>query len=272
MPFDLGSVVPLSVKVTDSAGAAANAGTVVLTVTLPDQTTATPTITNSVTGTYTADYTTTQAGRHIARWVATGANASSYVDAFDVRPAAIVGIISLADAKKHLNMTSTSNDDELRDHIASATTVVEYYVGPVDVTTATEVVPGGTSLILSRTPAISLTSVEPVYTVGLTYVVADLDLDGTTGIVRHKLGWRFIGPLRVVYQVGRAIVPANQQMAARIIIKHLWETQRGGSRRPGMGQSDDIVEQQLVSVMGFAIPRRAVELLQTDPHQTLGFA
>ncbi len=273
MPFDLGSVVPLSVTVTDASGTAANAGSVVLTITLPDQTTETPSVSNPSTGTYTAEYTPTQAGRHIARWVATGANASAYTEVFDVRPAAIVGVISLTDAKNHLNMslTITKNDAELRDHIEAATRVVEFYVGPVGVREVTEVVSGGGSLILSRTPAISLTSVDPVHTGGLSYAVSDLDLDGATGIVRHLLGWRFVGPLRVVYQAGRAVVAANHQMAARIIVKHLWETQRGGSRRPGMGgQSDDIVEQQLVSVMGFAVPRRAVELLQPD--QTAGIA
>lgn len=270
MPFDLGSVVPLSVSVTDASGAPADAGEVVLTVTLSDQTTASPAVAHPAVGSYTADYTATQAGRHIARWVATGDNASAYVDVFDVRPAAVVGIVSLADAKKHLNITSTTNDQEIRDHIEAATAIVEYYTGPADVTSVTEVVQGGYSLVLSHVPAISLTSVTPVYSFGLTYNVDDFDLDGAMGVARHKLGWPLIGPLRVVYKAGRAIIPANLQLAARIIIKHLWETQRGGSRRPGMGQSDEIVEQQLVSAMGYAIPRRAVELLQ--PQQTVGIA
>ena len=273
MPFDLGSVVPLSVTVTDASGTAADAGSVVLTVTLPDQTTETPAVTNASTGTYSAEYTPTQAGRHIARWVATGANASAYTDVFDVTEAAVAGIISLRDAKKHLNMslTLTTNDDELRTHINSATKVVEYYVGPVAIRSVTQVVRGGASVVLSRTPVISLTSVTAVYAGGPIYNVDDLDLDGETGIVRHLLGVPLVGPLRWVYKVGRTVVDANWQLSARIIVKHLWETQRGGSRRPGMGgQSDDIVEQQLVSVMGFAVPRRAVELLQPD--QTAGIA
>ncbi len=75
--YDLGDVASLAVAITDSAGAAANAGAVVLTVTLPDGTTVTPTVTNAATGSYTASYTPTLPGRHGVRWVATGANASA---------------------------------------------------------------------------------------------------------------------------------------------------------------------------------------------------
>ena len=264
MPFDLGDVVPLSVTVTDSSGTAANAGSVVLTVTLPDQTTETPAVTNPSTGTYTAEYTPTQAGRHIARWVATGANTSAYTEVFDVTEAAPLGVISLADAKTSLNIKTTANDEELRSYINAATRVVEHYVGPVAIRSFSEVRPSGSVLVLSRIPVVAVTSLAPVYPSGVTYTVADLDVDAETGIVRHLSGLWFYGPQRVTYTAGRAVVADNWQVAARIIIQHLWQTQRGGSRRPGMGQSDDIIEQQLVSVMGFAIPRRAVELLQPD--------
>src|SRR4051812_47275294 len=85
--YDLGDVVPLAVLLTNDAGAAANAGAMVLTVTLPDGTIVQPAITNGVVGSYTATLATTQAGRHTLRWLATGANAAAYVDEFDVQAA-----------------------------------------------------------------------------------------------------------------------------------------------------------------------------------------
>ena len=121
--FDLGDVVPLAVNVKDTAGALANATAVVLTITLPDGTTATPSVTNSSTGVYSATYTPAVAGRFGVRWVATGTNASTYVDAFTV--AAGAGLISLDEVKAFLNITSTTNDEELREFVAAATVAAE---------------------------------------------------------------------------------------------------------------------------------------------------
>ena len=74
--YDLGDVVTVGVTVKDSAGVAADATTVVATVTLPDATTATPTVAHTGTGLYSVAYTPTMAGQHQIRWVATGTNAS----------------------------------------------------------------------------------------------------------------------------------------------------------------------------------------------------
>lgn len=182
-----------------------------------------------------------------------------------------MAILTLENAKAQLNITGANHDVELATFIAAASRIVEYYTGPIDAREVVEVAhPSGTTMMLSSPPVLSITSAVPIYPGGLIYDPADLDIDPTTGIVRHRLLWNLVGPLRVTYEAGRAAIPANADLAARIIVQHLWSTRRGGSRRPGMGQSDDIVEQQIVTVMGFAIPRRAVELLQPD--QTLGIA
>ena len=75
--FDLGDVANLTITVRNSSGVAANAGSVACTITQPDGTSSTPAVSNTGTGTYSAGFTPTQAGRHLIRWVATGANASS---------------------------------------------------------------------------------------------------------------------------------------------------------------------------------------------------
>src|SRR3546814_17325246 len=86
-----------------------------LTITRPDNTTVSVSpVTPVSTGTYTYDYATVQPGRHVVRWVATGANAGAYTDVFDVREAAPPLLFSLADARKHVNATVTTHRSEER--------------------------------------------------------------------------------------------------------------------------------------------------------------
>jgi len=269
MPFDLGSVVPLGATVKDAAGDLANAGAMSLTVTLPDgTTTAVSPVAPVSTGVYAYDYPTLQAGRHVVRWVATGINAGAYTDSFDVREAAPPSLLSLADAKKHLNISasSTGDDDELRGWIESTARVIEHFVGPIIRRTVVEThrEKAATALALRRTPALSITSVEPVLTGGVTYDAADLDLDAETGLVVRKDGGSFRGPLRITYVAGRAIVQANFSHAARIILQHLWRTQRGSGRGPAIAGSEDYSVTEPIPGFGFAIPNRALQLLDPD--------
>lgn len=268
MPYDLGDVVPLGVTVKDSGGTLVNAGAMALTITLPDLTTVTSSPVMPIsTGTYNYDYTTVQAGRHQVRWVATGANANAYTDTFDVREQDPPTILSLADAKAHLNKTSTTDDDEIRAMVESVTSGIEYLAGVCVRRTVVEKhdVPahGVHTLALRRTPVLSVTSLVAVLSGGTTYTVADLDVDGPTGIVMRKDGGRLYGPLRATYVAGRTVVPANLTAAARIILQHLWRTQQGPGR-PQLGVEDYAVTEP-VPGFGYAIPNRALQLL--EPHR-----
>jgi hypothetical protein len=267
VPFDLGDVVPLGTTVKDSSGTLVNAGSMVLTITLPDNTTATVNpVTPMSTGTYQYDYATVQPGRHVVRWLASGANAGAYTDMFDVREAAPPLIFSLADARRHVNATVTTHDEELRGWVEATTKAVEYFVGPVARRTVTETHDRGVARVLAlrQTPAISLTTVAAVLTGGTSYAVADLDLDGETGIVRRKDGGLLYGPLRFTYVVGRTIVSANISHGGRIILQHLWRTQGGGMGRPAPGGMDDYAVTEPIPGLGFAVPNRALELLLDD--------
>src|SRR4051812_37451114 len=131
MPYDIADSVPIAWNVLDSAGVLTNATTAVLTVTLPDGTTATPTIpAPAIPGQYRVTHVPTVEGRYAWRAVMTGPNAA-YQDTFVVRAAVSPALLSLADAKAHLNITSTSSDDELREYLEATTEIVESYVGPV---------------------------------------------------------------------------------------------------------------------------------------------
>jgi len=266
--YDLGDVMPLGVTVKDGGGTLVNAGSMALTITLPDGTTVTvDPVTPVSTGTYTYDYAATQVGRHVVRWVATGAYANAYTDVADVRGADPRFLFSHADAKKHLNIDAgdTGDDEEIRDWNAATAFIVEYFVGPVARRTVVERHRDRrmTSIVLRQVPALSLTSVEPVLTNGVSYDVSGLDLDEETGEVLRLDGGHFTGPLRVAYVAGRAVPTPNIAQGGRIILQHLWLTQRG---RMGavMGGSSDYDISEPIPGLGYAVPNRALELLQPD--------
>lgn len=89
MTVELGDPLPIAtVVVRDAAGNPANAGSMTLTVTLPDGSTATPGFTNTVTGIYVpGTYETVQAGPHWVRWKGSGTNFAASEEAFYVYPA-----------------------------------------------------------------------------------------------------------------------------------------------------------------------------------------
>ncbi|MER8004985.1 hypothetical protein [Streptomyces sp. NPDC094149] len=267
MSYDLGAVVPLSTTVKDGTGAPANAGNMTLTITLPDNTT---TVVDPVapasTGVYRYGYPAVQAGRHQVRWLATGANATADTDVFNVRPPAPPMLFSLADAKKKLDIpaTSTADDAELREFIEATTFAVEYFVGPVARRTVQQVVTGNRdALVLHTTPVIALTSVTAVQSWQMAIDLADLDVDTNTGVVRRNDSLCFpVGDYRLVYTAGRQLVPANVELAGKLILQHLWRTNFGAARGPSV--SDDFLATEQVPGFGYAIPNRALQLLQAD--------
>lgn len=261
MPYDLGATARLTAECRDPGGTLTTAGGVTATVTLPDGTTANPAASETSTGLYRADYPTVQAGRHVIRWVFTSP-ADAYTDSFDVREAAPPGILSLADAKTYLKKTSTSDDDEIRSFIESITAGIEGMCGPVVVRSVTERVDvrRARSVALRAVPALELVSVTALLTGGTGYDTDDLDLDPGTGIVRRLDGGMLEGPLLFVYRVGRLVVPAALTSAARIILRHLWQT-RQGPMRPQRGTADFDVNEP-VQGFGYAIPNRALQLME----------
>jgi hypothetical protein len=284
--FDLGDIIPLTIEIRDANGALANAGgTVTLTIGLPDGTSTTPTVTNASLGRYQCDYIPTLVGRHAVRWVATGTNSSAYSDVFDVRAGDPGYIVSLSDAKRFLNIptTNTTDDEELREYIESATNVIEFWrnetivrrtiVDQADTVGFTDPVynsgynygydAGGAArnISLTHNPVISLTEVKRVDNT-YTWNLASLDLDSDRGVVTVLNGPLFYGLISLTYVAGYSLIPANYTLAAKIIIGHLWSTQRQPSIGGGVfGNQTDSTP----SGFGFAIPNRAAELLGGQP-------
>lgn len=266
MAVDLGDTYRLGMRNLSAAGDLVTATLMTLSIRLPDDTVTviTPVVAGS-TGVYSYDYATLQAGRHVARWVATGTGAGAYVEAFDVLPAESASLVSLGDVKDTLNIerATTTYDDELRVYMESATSAAEDHRDEVLAKrsfTWKHWCHGYNTLVLPKRPVVSLTSVENVDT-GSTYNVAGIDLNQSTGRLTVLSGVGFTGLLEFTYVAGYTVVPAAYNLAVRLIIQHLWETQRGpmGASRFA-GSLDDAALMRFRS-MNIFVPPRAQELL-----------
>lgn len=278
MAFDLGDLVPLTVDVRDAAGALTAATGVALTITLPNGSTVAGTVTNPSLGRYQCDYAPAVAGRYVARWTST-APATAYVDQFDVRPSQPGWIVSLTDAKQHLNLTTTTHDEELRGWLDAATAIVESVSGRVaarrTIVERHDVGRPVCELALFGVPAVSVVTIVDLD--GLTvydpaaYDVAPSGVLSARWMSASYSGLPLRGRVQVTYVAGPEVVRPGDVGAAKIIVKHLWDTQRsgvGGSRRTAVGgqvSGDD----DMMVVAGYAVPAAAVELIGS---RVIGFA
>ncbi|WP_112469418.1 head-tail connector protein [Streptomyces triticisoli] len=176
-----------------------------------------------------------------------------------------MALLTLDEAKAQLNITSDVNDVELGAYIEAVGPVIERFVGPVEPQQIVEThdVPrdGGRVMVLRRLPVMSLTSVVPLLTGGTTYDVSTLVLDSDTGVVQRADGGWLRGPLRVTYQAGRPEVPATINLAARMLVQHLWRTQNAG-RGGVLAGGDDFSVSEPVPGFGYAVPNRVLQLLE----------
>ncbi len=177
-----------------------------------------------------------------------------------------MSVLTLALAKTHLNITTSAQDAELQTFIDAAEAVIAQRCGPLASTATTVRVRGErAALSLPITPAITLTSVTPVDGAALT--LADLYLDTAAGVVTWDSGDSFDARFYdVVYAAGRTTAPADLMMGVKELVRHLWETQRGPTRRPG---STAALESDAPGA-GYLLPWRVSELI--GPHLQLGFA
>jgi len=264
--FDYGDPVALRAEVRAApvapatVGDLANATAVTCTVTLPDGTTSSPSVTNASTGVYTISYAPTMAGRHVVRWTATGTNAAEFDDVFIVKARSATPLVSLADFKTHLNITSTTNDEELRRMLLSASDLAERVTGRIfRLTTFTEAHDGGTSAIrLRRLPVVSLTTVTES---GSTITSSGYTLDANAGVLYRgsstapmewTAGQRNVS---VTYVAGEGDPPQTAYDLVLELGRHMWRTQRG-AMPSAMGSGDDYVPGA-----AYALTYRARELV-----------
>jgi hypothetical protein len=246
-------------------------GTVTLTITQPDGTSTSPSVgpgaASGADWLITYDYQTTQAGLHKAAWLTTspGTAATDYFNVRDFR-----SILSLAEGKAHLSggppAAWTGDDDELRNFLQAVTEAVESKVGPCVRRTITQrVAAGGCQIVLTQAPVISVTSVTSVWTGGPSWTAASLVVDTDAGVITTQLGAIpfYYGPWDVVHTVGRAVVPERFIHAAKELLRHLWDTQRGELEAGPLSASSGEVFTTSAG-WAFSIPNRVLEMLTDD--------
>jgi hypothetical protein len=169
-----------------------------------------------------------------------------------------VALLDLAMARRQLDNLSTSSasDEELQLWVDASITAVEKARGEaVDVREFVDELPvAGGSVTLAHIPVVSLTSVVGAGTAA-SWDVADLRVS-PSGVVVATSGPALSGTVVVAYTAGQADPPANYAIAGLIILQHLWEARRG-TMGPRRGGDDEVYVPQL----GYAVPRRATELL-----------
>lgn len=173
--------------------------------------------------------------------------------------------ITVEALRAHLNMASTIHDAELTLHLTAATIAVEGRVGPVVARAFTgNHAAGNGVLVVTQRPLVSVQSVTAAD--GTAYLTADVRTHPAGLIFRDGPHCFWPGRYDVAYTAGRAEVPENLSVAVLIVAAHLWETQRGAmARGRTLGDMGDGGQATAMAMLrGFALPRRALELLQPD--------
>jgi hypothetical protein len=172
-----------------------------------------------------------------------------------------MSLVTLADAKDQLNTRTSGDvdDTELQRYVDAVTKPMEDAAGRVlDPRTFTDIVQVtiASGLLLARAPVTAVTAV--VTTDGVTsWDPANLFVDPDSGMVTVQSGPALNGQVAITYTAGVTPVAAHVELAALITIQHLWETKRGTMGVTLGGEGETFVPR------GFAVPRRATELLGT---------
>lgn len=175
-------------------------------------------------------------------------------------------VVTLTDAKTHLNITVSTYDDELSRMIGVAEDVIASRCGPLAPVSVTCRVRGTAhGIALPTMPAISLTSVTPVNGTALT--LGDLYLDTPAGVVSYNSGGSLTGTYDVVYRAGREICPNDLFMAVLELLRHMWNSQRGAGN-PATSPFDGA--SNTLPGAGYLLPFRVSELIA--PYLSIGFA
>jgi hypothetical protein len=245
--YPLGRPVALTEYCYDAAGVLANSDTATLVITLPDGTTTSPTVANppSTTGTYTGSYTPTQPGLHTVRWVFAGTvDWAPPVDSFYVDAADLPPLCSLPEARSECGVSSTAEDELLQRYVRVASSTCEQRTRVWRRQTLTDVRDGGEHYVRLRRPVISVTSVTEtdVAVTSEGYV-----LDGRTGLLYRGtmlVPWRWTpgrANITVTYVAGAAdgVVPEEIRQGVLMLVKHQWNSVRGGSGLPRQAGGDN---------------------------------
>lgn len=263
--IEIGDIVPFTVTVRAAPVAPATVGalvdpvggvaSVVLTVTLPDGTTSTPTVTRTSIGLFAAQFVVTMDGVHSYRWVVTDpTNGNTFgPEPFVVEDSAYIPFVSLDEQLEFMRarnvIVSTSELEELRRLIRISCTSVELDLGrAVSVQTLTKTIDGGSVAVVLPGPVISMTSVTEAgvaLTAGTQYVLdtsAGILYRGSSSAPRSFASG--IQNVTMVYRAGRRNPwPVVRKVANNGALR-MWQ---GVAQMPHPALDDLDVEQQVAA-------------------------
>lgn len=176
-----------------------------------------------------------------------------------------MSVLTVDDAKAHLNITAEGNTGKLQGMIDAAEAAIARRVGPLEPTTVTVTTSGSAALNLPVYPILSLTSVTGDG--GTVIPLAGLTVDSQSGVITGSAGFGS-GAYVVTYTAGRETCPADLLMAVKEMVRHLWETQRGPTGRPGSNRSEST--SNTIPGAAYIYPFRVEQLIA--PHEQFGFA
>ena len=147
----------------------------------------------------------------------------------DLSPASPSAFATLAEVKDRLNISVSTYDVLLTSLLTAATLQIEAYVNCVlenrTVTETVDLDEATSSFILRYAPAATLTSLALE---GAAATPADYRLNKLSGIIRHKLGDKFLaGNWVIVYTAGHFAAgspSADVKEAAIRYVKELWDS------------------------------------------------
>lgn len=172
--------------------------------------------------------------------------------------------LSLPVVKQYLAITSGTHDTVLQGFIDAAEAAIAAKCGPLAATAVEQQVEASAgTMMLSTFPVLSLTSITPAAG-GAALSLSGVTLDGPSGVVSGVSSGTYV----VAYSAGRNPVPADLLMGVKELVRHLWDTQRGPTRRPGSTTSETTAN--TIPGAAYMMPFRVAELIA--PHLLPGFA
>jgi hypothetical protein len=185
-----------------------------------------------------------------------------------------IDIIALQEAKDFLNLTTTVNDAELALFITAASAMWLKRGGPGATSPAYDewYSGGGPTIALRHTPVIAITQIVEALTGTTSYILTQQDpgsgltsafgysIVNERGLITRRangVATEFmVGELNVhvTYTAGFVTAPEDVKLAIKLLVDHMWQTQRGGSKRPN---STD----EYVPGVGFMWPHRVEQIL-----------
>ena len=233
---------------------------VTLAVLKPDGTEVTPAPTITSEGnSYIAAIACHQPGRYVLNWTDTtdSATHADVLDVWPLDPRFLISIEDAADALQWRGPDIAAKGDTLAIYVAAATEVIEDITGSILIRTIVQPADGGrTGVPLWERPS-SIDSVIVNGTASTAYVpnlnAGIVYADGRRG--RFPDG---VQNVVITYTVGGKDIPPSIRLAARELVRHLWQLgQQGATPQPAPTSNP---QQSGMTRSGFAVPNRVIEL------------